>query len=95
MASHKYTGVFRKYSIESVTEDINEILNWEVDEATVSRIVTSIFIDIEAILGPGWLFTYTFFEYPDELTLDEVLDDLEYGFSKVDVESIITWFTRG
>lgn len=95
MAEHTYTGVFSKYSIESVTEEVNEILNWEVNEATVGRIVTSIFIDVEAVLGHGWLFLDTCFEYPDEVTLDEVLDELEYGFSKVDVKSIITWFTRG
>ena len=95
MANHTYTGVFRKYSIESVTEEINEVLNWEVDEATVDRIVTSIFIDVEATLGPGWLFIDTHFEYPNEFNLDEALDELEYGFSKVDVQSIITRFTLG
>lgn len=94
MSDHNYTGVFSKYSIESVTEEINEVLNWKVDEATVGRIVTSIFIDVEAILGPRWLFMDTHFEYPDEFNLDEVLDELEYGFSKVNTKGIIRWFTR-
>ena len=95
MSNHDYTGVFRKYSIKSVTKEINEVLNWEVDEATVGRIVTSIFLDVEAILGHGWLFMDTHFEYPNEFNLDEALDDLEYGFSEVDVQSIITRFTLG
>lgn len=95
MSNHKYTGVFRRYSIESVTEEINEILNWEVDEAIVGRIVTSIFLDVEATLGHGWLFMDTHFEYPSEFNLDEAFEDLEYGFSEVDVQAIITRFTLG
>ena len=95
MANRKYTGEFRKYSIEYVTEEINKVLNWEVDKVTVDRIVTSIFIDVEATLGPGWLFMDTHFEYPNELNLDEALDDLEYAFSEIDVQSIITRFTLG
>lgn len=95
MANHKYTGVFRKYSVESVTEGINETLNWEVDKATVGHIVASIFLDVEAALGNRWLFLNTHFVYPDEFNLDEVLDKMEYGFSEVDVQSIITRFTLG
>lgn len=95
MSDHKYTGVFCKYSIESVTEEINECLNWEVDEDTVGRIVTSIFIDVEATLGHGWLLMDTHFEYPDYFSIDEVLEELEYAFSEVDVQSIVTRFTLG
>lgn len=95
MAIYTYAGMFRKYSIDAVTNEINEALNWEVDEVTVKRIVTSIFIDVEATLGPGWLLMDTHFEYPDEFTLDEASEDLEYAFSEVDVQSIITRFTLG
>lgn len=95
MAIYTYAGMFRKYSIDAITEEINEALDWEVDEETVGRIVTSIFLDVEATLGHGWLLMDTHFEYPDYFSLDDVLEELEYAFSEVDVQSIITRFTLG
>lgn len=95
MAVMTYTGMFRKYSIDAVTEDINEALNWEVDETTVGRIVTSIFSEASASLVSGWLLMDTHFEYPDYVSLEAAMEELDYAFSRVNVQSIVTRFILG